>query len=88
MVGIDSTQKVRRAAVTAKNHIPTIKELISEVMQMTSEDAIKWIQLDIDMMKFDPNTGEEAYLNEDAKKLIEAQELAIKALKEFKERGL
>ena len=48
---------------------------------MTKEEAINWIRFDINMAKFDPSTGEEAYLNEDAKKVIEAQEMAIKALK-------
>jgi tRNA(Ile2) C34 agmatinyltransferase TiaS len=48
---------------------------------MTNEEAINWIRLDIEMAKFDPSTGEEAYLNEDAKKVIEAQEKAIEALK-------
>lgn len=48
---------------------------------MTPQDAINWIRLDIDMAKFDPDTGEEAYLNDDAKKVIEALELAIEALK-------
>lgn len=48
---------------------------------MTIQEAIRWIQLDIGMMKFDPTTGEETYLNDDAKKVIEAQEMAIEALK-------
>ena len=48
---------------------------------MTREEAIKWVQLDIDMAKFDPTTGEDAYLNDDAKNVIEAQEMAISALK-------
>lgn len=47
---------------------------------MTNEEAINWIRLDIDMAKFDPTTGEEAYLNDDAKKVIEALEVAIEAL--------
>lgn len=47
---------------------------------MTNAEAIRWLQLDIDMMKFDPSTGEEAYLNDDAKKTIEALEMAIAAL--------
>ena len=47
---------------------------------MTPQEAINWIRLDIDMAKFDPSTGEEAYLNDDAKKVIEALELAIEAL--------
>lgn len=49
---------------------------------MTREEAIKWIRLDIDMAKFDPSTGEDAYLNDDAKKVIEAQKMAIKALEQ------
>lgn len=49
---------------------------------MTREEAINWIRLDIEMAKFDPSTGEEAYLNEDAKKVIEAQEMAIEALRQ------
>ena len=49
---------------------------------MIREDAIKWIRLDIDMAKFDPSTGEEAYLNDDARHVIEAQEMAIKALEQ------
>ena len=49
---------------------------------MTREEAIKWIRLDIEMNKFNPTTGEEAYLNEDAKKVIEAQEMAIKTLEQ------
>lgn len=48
---------------------------------MTNEEAINWIRLDIDMTKFDPSTGEEAYLNDEAKKVIEALEMAIEALK-------
>ena len=48
---------------------------------MTKQEAIQWIQLDIDMAKFDPTTGEDAYLNDDAKSVIEAQEMAISALK-------
>lgn len=48
---------------------------------MTREEAIQWIQLDIEMAKFDPTTGEDAYLNNDAKNVIEAQEMAISALK-------
>ena len=47
---------------------------------MTPQEAINWIRLDIEMAKFDPSTGEEAYLNDDAKKVIEALELAIEAL--------
>ena len=47
---------------------------------MTREDAIRWLKLDIDMTKFDPSTGQEAYLNDDAQKVIEAQEMAIQAL--------
>ena len=53
---------------------------------MTAQEAIKWIRLDIEMAKFDPNTGEEAYLNEDAKNVIEAQEMAIKALEKQKQK--
>ena len=48
---------------------------------MTRQEAIRWIQLDIDMAKFDPSTGEEANLNDDARKVIEAQEMAIEVLK-------
>ena len=47
---------------------------------MTNEEAINWIRLDIDMTKFDPSTGEEAYLNDEAKKVIEAMEMAIDVL--------
>lgn len=47
---------------------------------MTKQEAIRWLQLDIEMMKFDPTTGEEAYLNEDAKKTLEALDMAIAAL--------
>lgn len=47
---------------------------------MTNAEAIRWLQLDIDMMKFDPFTGEDAYLNDDAKKTIEALDMAIEAL--------
>lgn len=47
---------------------------------MTPQEAINWIRLDIDMAKFDPFTGEEAYLNDDAKKVIEAMEMGIEAL--------
>lgn len=53
---------------------------------MTREEAIKWIRLDIEMTKFDPSTGEDAYLNDDAKKVIEAQEMAIKALEQPEQR--
>lgn len=48
---------------------------------MTVEEAINWIRFDIEMAKFNPSTGEAAYLNEDAKKVIEAQEMAIEILK-------
>ena len=47
---------------------------------MTNEEAIRWLKLNIDMTKFDPTTGDEAYLNQDARNVIEAQEMAIKAL--------
>ena len=50
---------------------------------MTNKEAVKWIRLDIEMAKFDPSTGEEAYLNDDARKVIEAQEIAIKALEQL-----
>lgn len=49
---------------------------------MTREEAIRWLKLDIEMKKFDPSTGQKAYLNDDAQKVIEAQEMAIKALGE------
>lgn len=52
---------------------------------MTAQEAIKWIRLDIEMAKFDPTTGEEAYLNDDAKKVIEAQEMAINALEAWEQ---
>lgn len=48
---------------------------------MTKNEAIRWLQLDIAMMKFDPSTGEDAYLNDDAKKTIEALDMAIDALR-------
>lgn len=48
---------------------------------MTIEEAINWIRFDIEMARFDPLTGYESYLNEDAKKVIEAQEMAIKILR-------
>lgn len=47
---------------------------------MTREEAIGWLKLDIDMMKFDPSTGGEAYLDEYERKIIEAEEIAIEAL--------
>lgn len=47
---------------------------------MTNNEAAKWIQLYIDLAKFDPTTGEAAYLNDDDKKTIEAMEMAINAL--------
>lgn len=49
---------------------------------MSPQEAINWIRLDIEMAKFDPTTGEEAYLNDDAKNVIMAQEIAIKCLEE------
>lgn len=49
---------------------------------MTKQEAINWLQLDMNMMKFDPSTGKETYLNNDARKVIEAMEEAIKALRE------
>ena len=48
---------------------------------MKIDEAIKWLQLDIDMMKFDPTTGEDAYLNADARKVLEAKETALKVMK-------
>lgn len=48
--------------------------------RMTREEAVNWLRYDIDMMKFDPVTGEDAYLNDEARKVIEAEEMAIKAL--------
>lgn len=50
---------------------------------MTNEEAIKWLRLDIDLTKFDPLTGEDAYLNDDARHVIEAQEMAIAALEQL-----
>ena len=47
---------------------------------MTNNEAAKWIQLYIDLAKFDPTTGEAAYLNDNDKKTIEAMEMAIAAL--------
>ena len=47
---------------------------------MTNNEAAKWIQLYIDLAKIDPTTGEEAYLNEDDRKTLEAMEMAIDAL--------
>jgi hypothetical protein len=47
---------------------------------MTNNEAAKWIQLYIDLAKIDPTTGEEAYLNEDAKKTLEAMCMAVDAL--------
>lgn len=47
---------------------------------MTNNEAAKWIQLYIDLAKIDPTTGEEAYLNEDDRKTLEAMEIARDAL--------
>lgn len=47
---------------------------------MTNNEAAKWIQLYIDLAKIDPTTGEEAYLNEDDRKTLEAMEMAIDAI--------
>lgn len=47
---------------------------------MTNNEAAKWIQLYIDLAKIDPTTGEDAYLNEDDRKTLEAMEMAIDAL--------
>ena len=47
---------------------------------MTNNEAAKWIQLYIDLAKINPSTGEEAYLNEDAKKTLEAMCMAVDAL--------
>lgn len=52
---------------------------------MTIQEAIKWIRFDIDMMKFNPTTGEEAYLNDDAQSTIVALEKAIDALNDAEE---
>ena len=49
---------------------------------MTNEEAINWLRLDISMMKFDPDTGEEAYLNDYARNVMHAEEMAIEALKD------
>lgn len=49
---------------------------------MTREEAISWLQLDIDMIKFDPNTGKEAYLTDYARNVMHAEEMAIDALAE------
>lgn len=49
---------------------------------MTRGEAIDWLRLDIDMRRYDPLTGEEEILNDDAKKVTEAEEIAIEALKE------
>lgn len=47
---------------------------------MTNNEAARWIQLYIGLAKFDPSTGEEAYLNEDDRKTLEAMEIARDAL--------
>ena len=47
---------------------------------MTNNEAAKWIQLYIDLANIDPTTGEEAYLNEDARKTLEAMSMAVDAL--------
>lgn len=47
---------------------------------MTNNEAAKWIQLYIDLANIDPTTGEEAYLNEDARKTLEAMGMAVDAL--------
>ena len=47
---------------------------------MTNEEAVKWLQFDLEMMKFDPNTGGESYLDKDAQKVAEALDMAIDAL--------
>ena len=47
---------------------------------MTNNEAAKWIQLYIDLAKIDPTTGEAAYLNEDARKTLEAMGMAVDAL--------
>ena len=50
---------------------------------MTNEEAINWLQLEIDLMKFNPSTGEETYLIPDdyARNVMYAIEMAIEALK-------
>jgi hypothetical protein len=48
---------------------------------MRNDEAINWLKLDISMMKFDPDTGEEAYLTDYARNVIHAEEMAIEALK-------
>lgn len=57
-------------------------------MLMTAEEAIQWLRRDIDMMKLDPITGKEAFLNEDDKHLLAAKEMAIEALTEQPKRLL
>ena len=49
---------------------------------MTKKEAVKWLTMDIALKKFDPSTGQEAYLNEEERRVIEAQELAIEALRQ------
>lgn len=48
---------------------------------MTNDEAIKWLKLDIEMMKFDSTTGDETYLDDDAINVIIAKEMAIEALR-------
>lgn len=54
---------------------------------MTIQEAINWIRFVIDMTKFNPSTGEDAYLNEDARATIEALEMAIDALNRLQSMG-
>lgn len=49
---------------------------------MTVEEAVQWLKLDIDLTKFDPMTGGKAYLTNYAKRVIEAEEMAIEVLEE------
>jgi hypothetical protein len=48
---------------------------------MTKKEAIRWLKFDIEMTKFDPSTGGDAWLNKDDKSVIKAKEMAIEALR-------
>ena len=49
--------------------------------QMTNEQAIDRLRLDIEMAQFDPITGNRRCLFGDEKELVEAQRLGMEALK-------
>ena len=49
---------------------------------MQNEEAIDRLRLDIEMAQFDPITGNRRCLFGDEKELVEAQEMAIEALKD------